>query len=95
MCCEFLPWENFDKKSGGKNGCDSRCKACISSLKSKTYLRKVKKKKRDRVLSASLNPRISGYLTQEAIDRFAGIFSASLQELIDDGSFKIHTSRRP
>lgn len=49
-CGERKKWSEFDRKSRGINGRDSRCKPCISEAKVIAYRAKVKKQERDRGL---------------------------------------------
>ena len=84
QCGSSKSWTEFDKKSNGVNGFDSRCKKCISKAK-KTYKAKEKRKYKE---TTFLQSKIIGVADQEKIERFSKIISTSIMSLIDEGLLK-------
>ncbi len=84
VCKKFKPWSDFDKKSNGLNGHDSRCKVCISKAK-KSYKSKIKKHYRD---AQTIESKIIGVASQEKVEQLAKIIATSIIDLCDKGLIK-------
>lgn len=83
-CGENKKWSEFDRKTGGLNGYDSRCKVCISKV------RNLKKQKKKQMYSraSKFNFSVTGEFESERVAAFSKIVATSLMQMLERGLIK-------